>query len=635
MAINSSQMRLSGLATGLDTDNMVKELMKVERAPVDKAKQSKQLLEWKREAYQDITNMLRSFKDDFFNVLKPSKNMLSTNNYKKFSANSTDATVVTAIGSESASSGTRTVKVQQLATQAIRYSDTLSSDLVGSTAMTSGAGSDIVNSSGKKIKVTLDGITREITLGTYTDTTTQEDFKTSLQSLINTAFGSASQKITVSLHATTNAIKLQNTNGATKITISAGSSDNGLSYLKFTSEQSNRISVSNTLSSIANATNGLTFDGTGKVSVKINDQAFTFTSSTSLSSMIAEINANSTAGVLVSYDETTDQLSLKAKSYGAGQSVSVSNGGSGTFFNIASTTEGKDSIAIIDGQTVRRPGNSFSVNGVNYSLLKESETTQSLTLSLDSEFVYNNIKSAVEKYNEIMDKLNTKLTEKYDRNFSPLTEEQKDAMSEEDIKKWEEKAKTGLLRNDALLQAVVTEFRQSMSDTISGVSGNLTNIGLSTGAYSDRGKITIDDTKLKAVIASDPDKILSLLGQKSTSQPTYSRTLSLSQMQTRYNEQGFFQRISDIVEKNISTIRDTQGNKGILIMKAGIASDVSFFSNEMYKQISGWTTRISKLEDKLFDKENAYYKKFTALETAMSKMNSQSQWMSSQLGGGR
>ena len=94
MAINSitgysTKFRIGGLATGLDTDQMVSDLMKAERIPLQKLMQKRQLSEWKMDAYRDITNKLRAFKDDFFNTLKPSSNMLSASQYKKFDTSDT------------------------------------------------------------------------------------------------------------------------------------------------------------------------------------------------------------------------------------------------------------------------------------------------------------------------------------------------------------------------------------------------------------------------------------------------------------------------------------------------------------------------------------------------------------------
>jgi flagellar hook-associated protein 2 len=120
MAVNgisnmiNSRLRLTGMASGLDTDTIISSLMKIERAPLDKVMQKKQLAEWKRDDYREITNLLRGLKDEFFDVLKPSSYMLSQNSYKKFSVSSTDSTVVTATGGAEGSMGSHKITVTTL-----------------------------------------------------------------------------------------------------------------------------------------------------------------------------------------------------------------------------------------------------------------------------------------------------------------------------------------------------------------------------------------------------------------------------------------------------------------------------------------------------------------------------------------
>ena len=146
--------------------------------------------------------------------------------------------------------------------------------------------------------------------------------------------------------------------------------------------------------------------------------------------------------------------------------------------------------------------------------------------------------------------------------------------------------------------------------------------------------MTIDETKLRETLQNKPEQAARLLNGDSEEFPAYSRTLSVSEKTTRYAQSGVFQRISDIIEDQITTIRDANGKKGILLEKAGVAGDMSATSNTIYTELSNYDKRIADMLDKLETKEEAYFKKFSALETALQKMNQQSSWLTSQMSGG-
>lgn len=626
-SIGYEKMRLSGLATGMDTDAVVANLMKLEKAPLNKLEQKKQLAEWKTDSYREITNSLRSFKDKFMDVLSPTNYMLSGDKFRQFDITSSDSTEVTASSTASATSGTHTVKITNLATAAIRETGTISSSLSGSGAMTTGVDSDVVNVSGKDIKITLDGVNKSITLGAFTDTSTVLDVVNDLQTKIDTEFGVG--KITVS--ETGGVLNFAETGGTTKITLESGATDDGLSYLKYTSGDSNRINRSHTLETIANQNPalGLTFSS-DEISITINEQSFTFSKDDTLSSVMNSINSDSEAKVTMSYDEVTDKITFTAKQMGTGNTADIQDT-SGTFFSSV-LTAGEDATFEIDGQSLTRPSNNVEVNGIRYTLLGESGVEKTISLTKDVDSIYDSIKTFIDDYNEIIGNINDKLSEKYDRNYQPLTAEEKESFSEDDLKSWEEKAKTGLLRNDSILSKIATDMRKAIYDSVSGVSGILSDVGISTGIYKDKGKLTINEDKLRDAITNNSDKLESLFVKKSDTHSLYSRTLTSTERTTRYNEEGFINRIYDIIEDNTSILLDSDGNKGILLQKAGIDSDSSSFNSSLFKEITDYNTRIYEMTERLYDKEDSYYKRFSAMEAAINKMNSQSSWLSSQMG---
>ena len=633
MAIINSNFRITGLASGLDTDQMVRDLMAVERIPLNKLQQQRQLAQWRQDAYREITNALRSFKEKFFDITKRTNYMLSDNAFRVFSAKSSSDAYVTVKGTTQAESGSHTVKVRQLAT-----ADKAES-LKGVSIAITGSVSRY-NLSGESILVTLDGVTREINLANYEDLADLiGDEGNGLQKLLDDAFGQG--KILVS----ENDGKLQMTtaNGATRVSVSYGTKGTkGLEALGFTAGATNRISTGTTLLGLKDQlATPLNFDATGKVSFEINGETFAFSENDTLTKVMETIN-NSKAGVTIRYDEATDKFIITAKQTGAGDNIRISEK-TGNFIQAIGidaanpvTEQGVDAIAEIDGVTVTRSTNTFTVNGIEYTLRKQHEATQvgeTITVEQDVDAVYDAIKTFVDEYNKLVDLLTTKLGEKYDRNYLPLTDEQKEALSEKDIERWEKQAKTGLLRNDSILQNIRSSMRMALIDAVEGVGISLSSIGITSKSYQDNGKLTIDEAKLKQAIREKPDEVKNLFKQQSVDVPSYSRDLTAEQRSIRSKQQGLLYRLSDILEDNISIFRDKNGRKGILLEKAGMEGDSSEYNSSIARDIGDYDERIAEMLVKLARKEENYYKQFTQLETYINRMNSQMSWLLSQIGG--
>lgn len=734
--IYNNKIRLTGMASGLDTDTLVKQLMALERTKVDRVKQSKDQAEWKRDNYREITNLLRGFQDDFFSYLKPSSNMRSSSTYNAYSTTSTNSSVATAAGGAGVTSTSHTIDVTALAKAAAgtstasitnglsgntissfnidgynktllvnyngvskeivipdgSYTDAVSvlgngadgklahqiqqafngnvtvADVGGKLQFTTANASDMltvstkyasgdnmlsalgVNSSGTGTKLNFDspltikkGMNLEVTTvesGVSTtkviqwgaDTTYNDvnQLAADLQARIDAAFG-ASGKVNV-------------TGADNTLTFAAGSGVSSFSLansdivknLGLQSGDSNKLNLSDTMEKVSSKliNGGFTFDGSGKFKLTINNVDINVSKTDTLSSFLAKVN-NSAAGVNLSYSAHTDKFTLTAKQTGAG-TISINDNGSNFFskinLNPVDIQAGQDASFTLDGLDGTRTSNSFAVDGVTYNLTATGSTTINLTQNTDETF--NKIKAFVDKYNEVIGKINNELSEKYDRNYTPLTDEQKSSMSEDDIKKWEEKAKTGLLKNDSILNSIVSNMRLALSDAVKDITGGLSSIGISTGGYQDKGKLIIDEAKLKDAIKNNPDKVNDIFSKES--QTTYSSVMNGTGSKTdRYNENGIINRLYDILQDNIRTIRDNNGKKGMLLERAGIVGDLSEFKNVMDEEINNKKVLIDDLNEKLNEKEEKYYQKFAALEKAMSQMNSQSSWLTQQLGGGQ
>lgn len=739
-----NRFRLSGLASGIDTDMIVQNMLRIDRMPLDRLTQKKQLAEWRRDDYRSITNMLVGFRNDFFDVLKPSKDMRSPSIYQQYTSKSTHPEIVTATGGAWISSYSHKIKVTQLATAASGTSEgAVTKGLVGNVVPPVGSTDPItIDDYNNSFTLTFNGKSKVITLknGTYNsidellnnsllkqnvgeafpgldvkvngsalefvtpntsdvvtisssivsdnllstlgvnnkgegksltfplnisngqrfsitiaegDATTTKEIKwtesktyenseklaADIQNMIDTQLGSGkvivngvNGKLSFTAGTGVDSITLNNSYKNTEV----------VGFLGFSSGDSNKLSMSDTMSKmntrlrIGPPAEGINFDENGNFKLTINGTDVNIKATDTLAMVIDKVNT-SKAGVTLSYSTFTDKFTLTSKDTGAGI-IAIDDNGSNFFKNIVinqdGITSGVDAQFELDGLAATRRTNSFTIDGVNYNLLGISpdgvETTITLTQNTDATF--NSIKEFVDRYNEILDTINGKTSEKYDRNYLPLTDEQKDAMKEGDVKKWEEKAKVGLLRHDNDLESMVTKMRYALYGEIKDVNGGLSSIGITTGNFLDKGKLVIDEDKLREAIKNTPDKVMDIFSRGSSVK--YSPDLSKSDRDKRYFENGIVNRLDDILKDYVRTTRDSNGNKGVLIEKAGIAGDTSDLTNSIYEEISGYDEEISKLSLLLIQKENRYYAKFAAMEKALSQMQSQSNWLMAQLGMG-
>src|SRR5699024_3372130 len=164
-----------------------------------------------------------------------------------------------------------------------------------------------------------------------------------------------------------------------------------------------------------------------------------------------------------------------------------------------------------NGLTLTSKDNSYTLNGITYSF--HDTGTSTLTVDNDTEAAFDSIMAFVDKYNEVVDIMNSSQREEKHRDFPPLTEAQKKEMTEKEIELWEEKAKSGLLRGDSTITNGLFSMRNSWYSKVEtgGEITSLTQIGIETSsAYLDGGKLIVDEDKLRAALREDPDGVQKL-----------------------------------------------------------------------------------------------------------------------------
>ena len=489
-------IQFTGLASGLDTQSIIRDLMKVERTRVVTVEKDKILAEWRKEAWSSMNSKLFSFYKEELFAFK------SAGTYNKKKLTSSNESMISVNTSSAAIRGSHTIEVTNMA----KGSFLTGEPLVGVT-----------------------GETRADEMMTFTDPLDTKNLSISLDGGVTT------QQIT--------------------------------------------IEASDTMANITS---------------KIKDLGL-------------DLN--------VSYDSSFNRLFLSSTKTGNGIELQVSGdedvlNGLGFITDNRIGTIGNDAKFTYNGTELTSSTNEVVVNGLSFNILGEGGTS-TISVTQDTDAIYDTVKKFVTKYNELMLEIDGKVSAGSARAFKPLTSEEKSAMTEEDVKLWEDKIKVSLLRRDETLTSIMSTMRNTLTlssgvDTAGFKYRNLSSLGIITGSYTEKGVLHIEgdednslysvrENKLRKAIDEDPDAVMKLftsLGDK----------------------------LYDDMNKRMQS--------------SNLSSALTFFNDKsMDKQIRDFDTKISDLELRLSSIEDRYYKQFTAMEQAMQQSNSTSNWLTQQLGG--
>jgi flagellar hook-associated protein 2 len=248
--------------------------------------------------------------------------------------------------------------------------------------------------------------------------------------------------------------------------------------------------------------------------------------------------------------------------------------------------------------------------GVNYTLKNNTTKDETVTVTRDMDTEVNNIKDFVSKYNDMLDKLNKAVSEPVYKTYQPLTDDQRTSMSATQITQWETKAKSGLFHNDSTLRELINNMRNHTTSNVDNGSkyNSLSSIGISSQNYLDKGKLYIDETKLRAALQAEPDAVKNLFSQAPTNATS--------------GQNGLVTRLYDDFQNTFTKIRD----------KAGSTGNATADQSVIGKSLIQTSTSIITEQVRLNKKQTQYYAQFTAMETAMKKYQSQSAWLSNQAG---
>lgn len=569
-------IRIGGLASGMDIDSIVNDLMRVERLKVDKAVQNRTLLEWTREKYNEVNKMFANFvlnTRNAFGLMDSSSGTIVNRSVSSLkwikSASASDPGVADVSARSNALNGSYTFTVHQLASNW---------------------------SSASKEAITVEG-------GDNSSIRSQFGLNDNdlIYFTITTNAGSKNEgKIRVYINKNEASFRINNETGEHKITLEGKNLSN--------------ISLKEIADQITKADIGVTAVYDSSI-----DRFFLQTNATGEQSTI-ELSD------LSSHDFFGSLLKLQYEGEG-GETQDVKT-------NVRYT--GKD--AVVDfgmAKGIKKSSNQFTINNIDFNLKQTGSTT--IRVDTDEDAVIEKVREFVNQYNELIDKLDKILGEKRYSSYAPLTSEQKEAMTEKEIELWEEKAKSGLLRNDILISSTMQNMRLGLYQKVEGTSGSfshLTQIGIETESYvtgSMGGKLKLDENRLREAIRADIDGVIELLFKEPDKE--------ITDENAKRSSTGLVGRMyGDIIN----------GMKQIIV-KAGPGDDSQLYRSVNYtmlidfvtehssismldKSINDYSKRILELETRLMRKEEAYWKQFTAMEKALNEMYSQSMWLAQQMG---
>lgn len=299
-----------------------------------------------------------------------------------------------------------------------------------------------------------------------------------------------------------------------------------------------------------------------------------------------------------------------------------------TYENQAVKIDGRDAVISLNGVKYTNTSNEFSINGLNISVAGvtddvtdpenvdlstlDDSSAITITTTTDTQGIYDKVKDFLTEYNNIINEITKLYNADSAGSYEPLTDDEKDKMSDTEIEKWETKIKDSLLRRDNSLSAVMNSMMTAMSSpiTIDGKDYSLSSFGIQTLGYLNAAKneqnaYHIDGDEDDENTSGNKDKLMDAITKDPDTVVEFMKQLS----------------------KNLYTAMDDQMKSSSLRSRYKIYND-----KELDKEYSNLTKTIKQWESKVSDKEDYYYKKFSNMETAMSKLQSQTSSLSSMLG---
>ena len=538
---------LSG--SGIDVESLVKVGMMSEQKKYDRLYKKEVETEWRKEAFADVYSAVNTFRSSMSDMRLSSRT-------KPMTATSSLSDVVTATANANAGVMSHTVEVTQAASNAY-----------------------LMTAAGQKVARTNTAAPASVALK-------------------DVAFAGGTMPAGMASGDTALSFKLSNGTGTAEV--------------KFTAEE---IFTKNlTLNDLATRINNARFiDSDGKktalnitASYDAVSDAFSIVNTKSGSDNKVSLSVDTGAGSAADTTALLNNLKLGQVS-GGSISAPLSFTAAGTTSTLS--VAGTNASVKVDGRTYTDlQENKLQVNGVTYTFKKETPagTTAQVTIAQDQEKLVENVKKFVEDYNKLLDDLHGRYNNNKYPDYEVLTKDQEASMSHEQVEKWNERAKSGLLYRDGYLRSIISDMRDAVTNRVGSAPGrynNLAAIGITSKDQS--GHLKLDENKLRTAISAEPDAV--------------NQIFSHTDDDDNYGDNGVATRLAERLGKRMESLKS----------HAGITADKSDRS-ELGKLIENYEKQMSDFKQLMSSFENQLYKKYNAMEEAISKLSSQFGFFSGQ-----
>lgn len=321
------------------------------------------------------------------------------------------------------------------------------------------------------------------------------------------------------------------------------------------------------------------------------------------------LNTDGTAGAKTLEEATAD---IQAKIDKASAVINNSNNLQGSTGVVK--IEGQDAEISLNGVTFTSADNTVKVNGLTITCKGETNgETITLTTQNDTSGIYDMIKGFIKEYSELINEMDKLYNAESSKGYEPLTDEEKEAMSESEVEKWESKIKDSLLRRDSTLSTVSSAMKEIMASgfEVGGKKMYLYDFGIETLGYfnaadNEKNAYHIDGDEDDENVKNETNKLMEMINTNSDAVV------------------GFFTQLSQSLYGKLNKLMGTSEYSSI---------NKVYDDKKMKEEYDDYTTKIATAEKKLQDYEDKWYKKFSAMETAMAKMQSNASAVTSLLGG--
>lgn len=386
---------------------------------------------------------------------------------------------------------------------------------------------------------------------------------------------------------------------------------------------SNKISSGSTLSDL-----GFKPEADGTYKLNINGTEISLDKKSTISSMMSAVN-KSAAGVTMTYSSLTNSFTLESKEFGGAGKVEVGDTSLGRSLGLVDdngtvgASEGQNAIFEINGQEVYLNDNTYTLDGNTFTFNDNMTIGETYTVNIakDSTTVKDALKKFVESYNKLIDDVygyigKSPAKDDDGNTYEPLTNAEKEEMSEDEITKWEEKAKQGVLYNDSTVSTIMSQMRSALYTNVTlddGSKFGIYNLGIKTSSeWSEHGKLQIDENAFDKAFENNEDAIIKLFTDSDT---------------------GMMKKLNSVIDGAVKS-SGAANTRGTLVRKAGKADSYVTTDSTIYKEMVKMQDRLKELQDRYNTKEEYWWKVFTNMETAMADLNSQTSYISSYLGTG-